>query len=75
MPIVPDGDTTLEADVVVVGSGAGGGVIAGTLAEAGLRVVVLEMGGYFNEADFNQLELWAYQNLYWRGGPHADRRT
>ena len=32
-------------------------------------MVVLEMGGYFNEADFNQLELWAFQNLYWRGGP------
>jgi choline dehydrogenase-like flavoprotein len=68
-PLVPDGDTTLEADVVVVGSGAGGGVIAGTLAQAGLKVVVLEAGGYFNEADFNQSELWAFQNLYWRGGP------
>ena len=60
---------TIEADVCVVGSGAGGGVIAGTLAEAGKQVCVLEMGGYFNEADFNQLELWAYQNLYLRGGP------
>jgi choline dehydrogenase-like flavoprotein len=30
---------------------------------------VLEAGGYFNESDFNQSELWAYQNLYWRGGP------
>src|SRR3954471_22880401 len=69
-PLVPEGDeTTLEADVVVVGSGAGGGVIAGTLAQAGLKVIVLEMGGYFDESDFNQLELWAYQNLYWRGGP------
>src|SRR4051812_26451954 len=48
------GDTTLEADVVVVGSGAGGGVIAGTLAKQGQKVVVLEAGGYFNEADFNQ---------------------
>ena len=38
------------------------------------RSCVLEAGGYFNESDFNQLELWAYQNLYWRGGPHADRR-
>src|SRR3954452_26516 len=63
------GDTTLEADVVVVGSGAGGGVIAGTLAKQGQKVVVLEAGGYFNEADFNQLELPAYQNLYWRDGP------
>ena len=73
-PVVPEGDTTLDADVVVVGSGAGGGVIAAKLAEAGKRVVVVEAGGYFNEADFNQSELWAYQNLYWRGGltPSAD---
>lgn len=73
-PIVPAGDVTMNADVVVVGSGSGGGLIAGKLTAAGLKVVVLEAGGYFNEADFNQLELWAYQNLYWRGGatPSAD---
>ena len=47
----------IEADVCVVGSGAGGGVIAGELAGAGKQVCVLEMGGYFNEADFDQLEL------------------
>jgi len=62
------GDATLEADAVVVGSGAGGGVIAARLAESGMRVVVLEAGGYFNEADFDQLELTAYANLYYRGG-------
>jgi choline dehydrogenase-like flavoprotein len=64
----PGGDLTLTADVVVVGSGSGGGVIAGRLAQAGKDVVVLEAGGYSNEADFNQLELWAYQNLYRAGG-------
>ena len=69
-PLVPDGDEMrLDADVVVVGSGAGGGVIAGTLAARGLEVVVLEAGGYFDSADFNMLELWAFQNLYYRGGP------
>jgi len=31
---------------------------------------VLEMGGYYNEADFNQLELWAYENLYHGGALH-----
>jgi choline dehydrogenase-like flavoprotein len=71
MPLEIDGDTELEADVAIVGSGAGGGVIAAELSKAGLKVVVLEMGGYFNEADFVQSELWAYQNLYWRGGPNA----
>ncbi|HEV2061293.1 MAG TPA: FAD-dependent oxidoreductase [Solirubrobacteraceae bacterium] len=68
-PLVPEEDTTLEADVVVVGSGAGGAVIAAKLAARGLKVVILEAGGYFNEADFNQVEVWAHQNLYWRGGP------
>ena len=70
-PLVPEGDEAVyEADAVVVGSGAGGGVIAAALAEAGQRVIVLEAGGLFDESDFNQYELWAYQNLYWRGGPN-----
>ena len=69
-PLVPQGEElTLGADVCVVGSGAGGGVIAGELAARGLKVVVLEAAGYFDESDFNQLELPAYQNMYWRGGP------
>lgn len=68
-------DATLDADVCVVGSGAGGGVIAGELQKRGLSVVVLEAGGYYREGDFNQLELWSFQNLYWRGGftPTADQ--
>src|SRR3954447_633297 len=68
-PLAISGDTTLEADTVIVGSGAGGGVIAGTLAKQGQKVVVLEMGNYYNEADFTQLELPGYQTMYWRGGP------
>jgi choline dehydrogenase-like flavoprotein len=76
-PLTPSGDTTLTADVVVIGSGAGGGLIAGELARTGLAVVVLEAGGYYNEADFNQSEIWAYQNLYWRGGatPTTDQNV
>ena len=70
-PLAIDGDTTLDADVCIVGSGAGGGVMAGVLAARGLKVVVLEMGGYFDDADFNQLEIPAFQNMYWRGGPGA----
>jgi len=59
---------TLECDVCIVGSGAGGGVIAARCAEAGKDVLVLEAGGYRNEADFKQLELPAMQELYYGGG-------
>jgi choline dehydrogenase-like flavoprotein len=58
----------LEADVCVVGSGAGGGVIAAELARAGRSVVVLEMGSYRNESDFHQLELQGMFELYLGGG-------
>ncbi|MEU4623902.1 GMC family oxidoreductase [Actinoplanes sp. NPDC023801] len=68
-PLRPTGDLELDADVVVIGSGAGGGLIAGRLAASGARVVVLEAGRYRTEADFHQLELAAYQASYWRGGP------
>ncbi|HMT04541.1 MAG TPA: GMC family oxidoreductase [Solirubrobacterales bacterium] len=68
-PLTPSDGDVLEADAVVVGSGAGGGVIAARLAEAGLKVIVLEMGGYFNEADFDQTELNGFARMYWRGGP------
>ncbi|HMY07959.1 MAG TPA: GMC family oxidoreductase, partial [Accumulibacter sp.] len=35
---------TLEFDVVIVGTGAGGGVTADILSDAGLRVVLVEEG-------------------------------
>ncbi|MCB0871574.1 MAG: FAD-dependent oxidoreductase, partial [Solirubrobacterales bacterium] len=68
-PLTPADGDVLEADAVIVGSGAGGGVIAARLAEAGLKVIVLEMGGYFNESDFDQTELNGFARMYWRGGP------
>ena len=40
------------ADVVIVGSGAGGAVAAKELAEAGLKVIVLEEGERFDRRDF-----------------------
>ena len=35
-------------DVIIVGAGAGGGVAAGVLAEAGKRVLLLERGGHLS---------------------------
>ena len=66
---VSGSDETVEADACVVGSGAGGGVIAAELAAAGKSVVVLEAGDYLDDADFDGLELSAYQRMYMNGGP------
>ena len=59
---------TLETDVCVIGSGAGGGVIAAELQRAGRQTLVLEQGQYRNESDFNQLELPGMLELYLGGG-------
>ncbi|CAG0966690.1 cholesterol oxidase [Myxococcaceae bacterium] len=40
-------DRREQADVLVIGSGAGGATVAMRMAEAGKRVIVLERGGYY----------------------------
>lgn len=70
-PIVPltvERPTTLTADVVVIGSGAGGGVVAGELAAAGLDVIVVEKGNYFHESDFHGRELASMETMYEKYG-------
>ncbi len=62
--IVPEKEMTLTCDVCVVGSGAGGGVAAAVLAAAGKEVIVLEAGGYFDDADFDGGQLPGHQRLY-----------
>lgn len=65
-------DLHLEADVAIVGTGAGGGTAAEILARAGLRVVLIEEGPLRTSADFHMLEREAYPQLY---QDSAGRRT
>jgi choline dehydrogenase-like flavoprotein len=52
-------------DVVVVGSGAGGGVVAGELADRGRSVLLLELGPHRTAADFTRWEAKAAHDLWW----------
>lgn len=70
-PVAVTEPTTWSADVVVIGSGAGGGVAAGVLAGRGLDVVVLEAGGYFNESDFTHREAQSTRDLFLDGALSA----
>ncbi|MEO5765318.1 MAG: GMC family oxidoreductase, partial [Casimicrobiaceae bacterium] len=67
-----DEDRTLDADVVIVGTGAGGGTAAEILADAGLGVVLVEEGPLKSSTDFRMLESDAYPELYQES---AARRT
>ena len=56
--------TTLEADVAIIGTGAGGGTTAEILAKAGLKVILIEEGPLKSSNDFNMDERQAYKDLY-----------
>lgn len=50
--------TQIDCDILIVGSGAAGGVLAATLAEmTKKRIVLLEKGGHFASASFDQREI------------------
>src|SRR5450830_1090322 len=62
-----DRDLTLEADVAIIGSGAGGGTTAEILSAAGYKVLLIEEGPLKTSSDFKLLEDEAYASLYQEG--------
>lgn len=58
----------IQCDAVVVGSGSGGGVVAGVLAKAGYKVLVLEKGSYLARTNLTLLEGQAMDQMYLGSG-------
>ena len=58
-------DQTMEADVAIIGTGAGGGTTAEILSAAGFKVLILEEGPLKTSANFKDMdEARAYSELY-----------
>jgi len=72
-PLEIAADTKLSCDVVVVGSGAGGSVIADALAGWGYDVLVLEQGPYETSETFKQNEMRMMQKLFQQSGTAATK--
>lgn len=72
-PLELGGNLDTTADVVVVGTGAGGSAAAALLAESGAKVVLLEAGKRFLPHELKQRASWAYPNLYQNKGVRIAR--
>lgn len=68
-----DESTTVECDVVIVGTGAGGGTAAENLSKRGLSVVLLEAGPLKTSSEFDMEERSAYADLYQEGTGRANK--
>jgi choline dehydrogenase-like flavoprotein len=62
------GSRCVDADVCVIGAGAGGAVLAAEMAEGGARVVVLEQGPEHDPDSFNARPAEMLASLYRDGG-------
>ncbi len=63
-----EGGFEVDTDVCIIGSGPGGAVAAATLAQAGVRVVVLEAGPQVRIADMTRDAPAFLSRYYWEGG-------
>ena len=63
-----DGEQTIRVQAVVVGSGAGGAVVAAELAERGVEVAIVETGRFFSANEMGRDSLKMLREAYRDGG-------
>jgi len=59
-------------DFIIIGSGAGGGVLAHQLHQSGAKCLLLEAGKFFKKETFPRTELEYSPQLFWGGGLEFD---
>jgi choline dehydrogenase-like flavoprotein len=69
----PGGGETIEADAVVIGSGAAGAIVAANLAERGRKVLILERGEHVSPSNFSEDEITQIARLYSDGALQLTR--
>jgi len=55
-------------DVIIIGAGVSGAVVAQSLTEKGLKCLLLEAGKFFYSKTFPKLEIDGNSQMYWGGG-------
>ena len=60
----------MDADVIIIGSGAGGGTLARALADSGLQILILERGDYLPREWGN----WDPQTVFGEHRYHTDEQ-
>ena len=63
-----DRNRKIRTQVVVIGTGAGGAVVAAELAQAGIDVVMVEAGRVFDAEEMGRDPAWALREMYQDGG-------
>ena len=69
---MPDSMSTSSTyDVIIVGSGAGGGMAAYNLTKAGAKCLMLEAGGWYDAAKDSKWLEWQYNAPHRGGGDYT----
>ncbi len=67
------GELVVEADVAIIGAGAGGCAAAAALAEQGVKVAIFEEGRHWKPSEFKPNTSFALRNLYQERGARSTR--
>lgn len=67
-PFEYNGETAIDTDILIIGSGCGGAIAAAKFSEKGYRITLVEEGPYMTQKDFIQNSRQLVPRMYRRGG-------